>query len=114
MAANLSMEEAINVCTQKQYEGRITVAACNSPSSVTFSGDREAIYQLKKFLSDKDVFVRLLRVNTAYHSHHMGLYSGSYRRALKACNIQPNPMGTAEWYSSVHHGGKMNDSLEAD
>lgn len=36
MAASLSMEEAIKICTQEQYKGRITVAACNSPSSVTF------------------------------------------------------------------------------
>lgn len=44
----------------------------------------------------------------------MSLYSGSYRRALEACNVQPNPMGTTEWYSSVHLGRKMNDPLETD
>lgn len=111
MAAGLSLEEATDICSKAPYKGRATLAASNSPSSVTLSGDKDAIKELEEQLKKESRFARLLRVNTAYHSHHMGAYSGEYLEALKAANIQPGPLGeSTKWYSSVHNGGQIIDS----
>jgi acyl transferase domain-containing protein/NADPH:quinone reductase-like Zn-dependent oxidoreductase/NAD(P)-dependent dehydrogenase (short-subunit alcohol dehydrogenase family)/dienelactone hydrolase len=49
----------------------VCVAARNSPSASTLSGDREALGQVADRLRGAAVFVRELRVDIAYHSHCM-------------------------------------------
>ena len=113
LAAGLSPEEAAEICAQPEYKDRATVAACNSPSSVTLSGDRDAIHELEEKLKKENKFVRLLRVNMAYHSHHMNAYSIPYLQALEVCNIRPATLKTTgtQWYSSVYSGEKVSNSL---
>ncbi|XP_046702057.1 phenolphthiocerol/phthiocerol polyketide synthase subunit C [Silurus meridionalis] len=57
------------------YSGRICLAAQNSPQSCTLSGDKDAIDCLHKSLCDSDdgknLFLRVLDVPAAYHSHMM-------------------------------------------
>ncbi|CAG8935901.1 unnamed protein product [Penicillium salamii] len=53
------------------HSGIATIACINSPSSVTVSGDIEAIDELETILKTQNVFARRLRVRTAFHSHHM-------------------------------------------
>ncbi|XP_020391990.2 highly reducing polyketide synthase PKS6-like [Rhincodon typus] len=57
------------------YSGRLCIAAFNSPSSCTVSGDAKAIDKLYTELSsscgDKNVFLHILDVPAAYHSHLM-------------------------------------------
>ncbi|XP_041817791.1 highly reducing polyketide synthase srdA-like [Chelmon rostratus] len=57
------------------YSGRICLAAFNSPQSCTVSGDADAIENLHKELStsgnSQNLFLRVLDVPTAYHSHMM-------------------------------------------
>ncbi|XP_072910815.1 phthioceranic/hydroxyphthioceranic acid synthase-like isoform X1 [Hemitrygon akajei] len=57
------------------YSGRLCIAAFNSPSSCTVSGDADAIDKLHTDLQssfgDKNVFLHLLDVPAAYHSHLM-------------------------------------------
>jgi acyl transferase domain-containing protein len=71
MAAGQSFEDAATLCSQTQFSGRIVVAANNAPSSVTLSGDLDAIHEAKATINQQKVFTRLLQVDTAYHSHHM-------------------------------------------
>ncbi|KAI0013981.1 hypothetical protein F4779DRAFT_625071 [Xylariaceae sp. FL0662B] len=53
-------------------EEQIKIAAINSPSSVTLSGDVDAIKSLSTILTKEGVFTRVLRTGgNAYHSHHM-------------------------------------------
>uniref|UniRef100_A0A3B4ALM4 Uncharacterized protein n=1 Tax=Periophthalmus magnuspinnatus TaxID=409849 RepID=A0A3B4ALM4_9GOBI len=58
-----------------QYSGKISVAAINSPQSCTLSGDANAIEALYEDLSTSDtsqkLFLRVLDVAAAYHSHMM-------------------------------------------
>ncbi|XP_041670750.1 phenolphthiocerol/phthiocerol polyketide synthase subunit C-like [Cheilinus undulatus] len=58
-----------------KYSGRISFAAFNSPQSCTLSGDADAIESLRKELSastdHKKLFLHLLDVPAAYHSHMM-------------------------------------------
>ncbi|CAI7648491.1 unnamed protein product [Penicillium glandicola] len=61
---------------------RAVVACINSPSSTTVAGDVAAIEELETLLTAEDVFARRLRVDTAYHSHHMEPVAENYRQAL--------------------------------
>ncbi|KAL6232126.1 hypothetical protein BDW75DRAFT_247403 [Aspergillus navahoensis] len=105
MAAGLSSGEATEICMRAEFEGRVTLAASNAPSSVTLSGDADAIHQLEQELKKEKKFARLLRVDTAYHSHHMHACSPAYKEALNVCDIQvSSPATSTKWYSSVYPG----------
>ncbi|RLM00364.1 hypothetical protein CFD26_104016 [Aspergillus turcosus] len=102
LAAGISPEEATLLCQQPGLDGRIGLAAVNSSSSVTLSGDRDAIYQAEQILLKEKKFARLLRVQTAYHSHHMAACAEPYLRALEAAEIQVRSHMSSRWYSSVY------------
>lgn len=103
MAVGLSLMQAKEFIARPQYDGRLTVAASNAPRTVTFSGDLDAIEESKAELSKDEIFARQLKVDTAYHSHHMLACAGAYLESLKGCNIQVNPpkQGACVWNSSV-------------
>ncbi len=61
----------------------LVIACLNSPSSITVSGDSIAINELGKKLSDAKVFARKLKVNVAFHSHHMKPLEFDYLQALQ-------------------------------
>lgn len=63
---------------------RIAIACYNSPSSVTISGDEDAVTALKQKLDEQDVWNRLLRTGgAAYHSPQMLQIASKYYEALK-------------------------------
>jgi acyl transferase domain-containing protein len=68
-AIGLSYEEAQQLLVG--YEDRLSIAAINSPTSVTLSGNEADLETISKVLEDRKVFFRLLRVNVAYHSPTM-------------------------------------------
>lgn len=117
LAAGTSIDDANELCQLPTFEGRMQVAASNSSSSVTLSGDEEAIEEALEILKDEGKFARQLKVDTAYHSHHMIPCSEAYTKSLEACKIEilTPPKGSARWYSSVF-GGKRpakGDGLES-
>lgn len=63
--------------------GRISVACINSPQSTTISGDECAIDELKALLDVESIFARKLRVDQAYHSHHMQRIAAAYHSACE-------------------------------
>ncbi|EEU34613.1 uncharacterized protein NECHADRAFT_106233 [Fusarium vanettenii 77-13-4] len=83
------------------------VLACeNSPSSSTISGDAEKVDQVVEAIKQKmpDMFARKLKVNMAYHSHHMVPLSTEYHDLLKSDLprlTQYLPSAKAEMFSSV-------------
>ncbi|EKD12633.1 beta-ketoacyl synthase domain-containing protein [Drepanopeziza brunnea f. sp. 'multigermtubi' MB_m1] len=79
--------------------GRVTVACMNSPSSITASGDEEAINELAAAVEAKRLFNRKLRVDTAYHSHHMELVAEEYRDSIQ--NIKPQDASSVAFHSSL-------------
>nr|OQO23245.1 hypothetical protein B0A51_12846 [Rachicladosporium sp. CCFEE 5018] len=110
LASGTSLEDAHEICALDMFEGRLCVAASNSPSSVTFSGDTDAILELKDMLDDESTFARLLKVDKAYHSHHMLSCAEAYITAMQSCVPRvaldqsiPHPA----WLSSVHQGKIM-------
>ncbi|MFJ1455974.1 SDR family NAD(P)-dependent oxidoreductase [Nocardia sp. N2S4-5] len=60
----------------------ISVAAINSPSSVTLAGDRDDLEMLRDLLASTGTFARALRVEVPYHSHLMDPILGELRGAL--------------------------------
>ncbi|PYI09963.1 hybrid PKS-NRPS [Aspergillus sclerotiicarbonarius CBS 121057] len=102
MAVGTSYDSAMEFCSGPDFSGRITVAASNSPLSVTLSGDTDAITEAKQHFDNNKIFTRILRVDKAYHSHHMRPCAEPYLRSLEACNIQvQRPCADCTWISSV-------------
>ncbi|ETS86466.1 hypothetical protein PFICI_00294 [Pestalotiopsis fici W106-1] len=104
LAVGTSLEDAQDLCSTEDFAGRVVVAACNSSTSLTLSGDEDAIDEVQSLLEEENKFVRRLRVDKAYHSHHMKPAAEPFLTSLAACDItvlQPRS-GSATWYSSVH------------
>ncbi|KAL8999812.1 MAG: hypothetical protein Q9188_005811 [Gyalolechia gomerana] len=78
----VGMSEAEALTELSRYKGRIALAAINSPSTMTLSGDEDAITELKGKLSERKVFARQLQVAQAFHSHHMYPLAPGYQKAL--------------------------------
>ncbi|KAL4757023.1 uncharacterized protein BDW70DRAFT_171762 [Aspergillus foveolatus] len=114
MAVGTSLEDAREICALPDFEGRIAVAASNSSTSLTLSGDRDAIEEAKAIFDEEKKFARVLKVDTAYHSHHMQPCAQPYLSVLEACKITPaTPDASAPaWFSSVHNGKLISDSSE--
>ena len=98
MAVGMSKEE-VQPIVSSLTSGKVVVACENSQSSITISGDIEAISELKIILDEKKIFARKLAVEVAYHSHHMDFVAEEYFASIehlptqKGCNV--------EFYSSV-------------
>ncbi|KAJ8121482.1 hypothetical protein ONZ43_g2075 [Nemania bipapillata] len=105
MAVSMSPKEAQLFCQQPCFQGKIVVAAENSHSSTTLSGDGEAIEKAKSMLDRKSVFARVLMTDTAYHSHHVDSAREPYSASLKSATIRPARdcfRGACNWYSTVY------------
>ena len=111
MAVGASLEEAAEFCRQESFDGRLQVAAYNSSSSVTISGDEDAIVEAAAALKEEGKFARQLKVSVAYHSAHMLPCAAPYLAALQAAVANAPAKPPAEdgptWYSSVHGGRAM-------
>lgn len=109
LAAGMSYADAQSLCRLDAFEGRVRVAACNSQDSVTFSGDADGIEHVQGVLEDESKFARALRVDKAYHSHHMFPCAEPYIRALEECGCTATEDPASDdgqdtsiaWYSSV-------------
>lgn len=102
MAVPLSESEAEqHISRDPAWKDKIVVACSNSPSSVTLSGDTTAIMEIQKHFEARAVSARLLKVDTAYHSHHMQGISSDYLSSIE----KEVPIATARrdtsFFSSV-------------
>ncbi|TVY94480.1 Polyketide synthase-nonribosomal peptide synthetase [Lachnellula willkommii] len=106
LAVGTSPEDADELCSDRVFKGRIVVAAYNSHSSVTISGDEDAIAELEMVLEDDKIFYRRLRVDSAYHSPHMLPCYDPYIASLRRCGVVPQTPGpnNATWFSSLYDG----------
>ena len=88
--------------------GRVVVACVNSPSSTTLSGDEPAVHYVSEMLRSGGVFNRKLKVETAYHSHHMEKVASSYLKSLKELS-STEIKSDVEFHSSVTGQMKTSD-----
>lgn len=116
MAVEGALEDIEELCSSRRFRGRVVVAAVNSPSSITVSGDEESVRKLQLVLQDEGKFARLLKVDKAYHSHHMRACSDKYLEALSALDIGIEKTSQCTWFSSVHDGvevtGQLSEALQ--
>ncbi|KAI9838887.1 MAG: hypothetical protein M1819_004095 [Sarea resinae] len=92
----------------EDHKDSVTIAAVNSPQSVTLSGDPDAVQLLTQKLTAEGIFARQLHTGgKAYHSFHMKEISGSYesvtseglKRVVQEPPLLRRPLVT--FYSSV-------------
>ncbi len=101
LAASLSQDEA-QIYLSQVAPGSAVVACINSPSSVTLSGDIDAIDQLEATISAQGKFARKLKVTTAYHSPHMREVSPKYLEMIgEMTPAQPDESIKTVMYSSL-------------
>lgn len=108
LAVGTSEDDAQDLLDYPKFRGRACIAAINSPTSVTISGDQDAIDDLKIVFEDEQRFTRILKVDKAYHSHHMRPCAERYSASLGALNVQASCNSQAVWFSSVS-GEEMSD-----
>lgn len=114
MAVGSSVEDVVELCADELFTGRIAMAASNSSSSVTVSGDEDAVEELGFMLDDEKKFNRRLKVDKAYHSAHMLPCAEPYLESLRRCGIQSRvaDQRSCAWYSSVNGCRVAADLLE--
>lgn len=103
MAVATTLEDAQEITELPEFEGRITVAAINSATSMTISGDEDAITEAKVIFNDEREKATILMVDKAYHSHHMTRCSSAYLQSMEGCYVEPkDPSESCSWYSSIY------------
>lgn len=114
LAVGTSWEDAKDLVNLQAFKGRLAIAAHNSSASVTLSGDADAIFHAKKLLDEQKKFARLLKVDTAYHSHHMHACGDPYINALRSCGIhvKHDRSTTCAWFSSVEPSVKCMEPAQ--
>ncbi|KAK0668424.1 putative dual specificity polyketide synthase [Cercophora samala] len=112
LAVGTSLEDAKDLCSLRAFSGRLAVAAHNSSASVTLSGDADAVIQAKKVFDEEKKFARLLKVDTAYHSHHMLPCGDPYITSLREAGVRVKTP-TCAWFSSVVASEKPLEPTEA-
>lgn len=86
----------------------VIIGCENSPSSITLSGDSDNLRNVMASIRKEypEALVRQLRVDCAYHSHHMKPVSSKYAELLSSIKANRTDI---PFYSSVT-GGKLNGS----
>lgn len=100
MAVGLGREDAHHAISQLT-SGKIGIAAVNSPSSVTISGDIQAIEEFERILANQKIFARRLKISVAYHSHHMAALSREYLAVLRKTTKHEGKIGDVIYASPV-------------
>ncbi|KAI1070292.1 hypothetical protein LB507_010325 [Fusarium sp. FIESC RH6] len=112
-AVGMTVEEAAGLLEEHSLSDRISIAAFNSSSSLTLSGDEDAIDETVEILKGQSKFARRLKVDKAYHSAHMQSCAESYLKSLQNCNMKTlEPTGhRPQWFSSVSEDVTMTSTL---
>jgi acyl transferase domain-containing protein/acyl carrier protein len=72
-----------------EFGGAISIAAYNSPESVTLSGDTDALQKAADRLTARDIFNRFLKVEVPYHSRAMDRLRDELLRSLASLSPRP-------------------------
>ncbi|MGA1863714.1 MAG: SDR family NAD(P)-dependent oxidoreductase [bacterium] len=89
---------------------KVSIAAINSPSSVTLSGNKPELEQIAEKLNVKGIFNRFLKVEVPYHSYFMEPLKEDLSHSL--ASIEPK-RNTIPVYSTVTGGRVEKDAFDA-
>lgn len=119
LAVGASQEETQAVIDESDADtSRVVIACINSPLSMTVSGDEEGIEHVQNLAAKKSIWNRRLKVDVAYHSHHMHRVADTYHTligelhpntetalmffsSLKGAKVEPRSLGTRYWVSNL-------------
>ena len=88
LAAGLGAEAAQKLAGD--FSGQVSLAAFNSPKSVTFSGEGAALKKIARILETRGVFNRFLQVKYAFHSRQMDAVKEELLRSLGKIQTAPS------------------------
>ncbi|GHJ39082.1 hybrid non-ribosomal peptide synthetase/type I polyketide synthase [Streptomyces sp. TS71-3] len=92
------------------HRDRVSVAAANSPSSTTLSGDPEVLREIADRLGEEQVFARFLTVQVPYHSVRMDEIKDELLAAL--AGLAPRP-AEVPLYLTAQEGTAHGTELDA-
>jgi acyl transferase domain-containing protein/acyl carrier protein len=107
-AVELPEDEARRVVAG--FEDRLGLAAVNGPTSITLSGDSDALEIALRSLQQRNVFVRVLAGNCAFHSAHMEPLRGELEQTL--ADLRPKSPAVP-FYSTVTGAYTNGQPLDA-
>ena len=86
---------------QKVVGGEAIIACINSPSLITVSGDIAAVDSLQTLATDANYLAKKLKIDTAYHSHHMKEIEAEYLSKLAGIEPSPTSESSPRFHSSL-------------
>lgn len=111
MAVPASADRVQSLLDGLKRQGAV-VACINSPSSVTVSGDEDAVDELEEALKKEGISPRKLNVTVGYHSPHMRQVAKKFEDMMG--KIEPKASTGATFYSTVTgeriDGSELNQS----
>ncbi len=125
LAAAISPDEARPFI--EQFPGAVHLAAVNSPSAVTLSGEAQPLEAILTELTARKVFCRMLKVNYAFHSSQMDPIHGELTSSLRSIDPQAarlplvstvtgkrsdgQELGPNYWWSNVRQSVLFADAI---
>ncbi|KAI1134071.1 putative FSP1 [Hypoxylon sp. FL0543] len=112
VALGLGLEDTEAYLDRLTCGGKAVVACVNSPSSITVAGDLSAVQELETMAKTDGVFARRLKIDAAYHSHHMNPVAGPYLKALRSIPGEETGIASLDStaFSSGVTGARMSDA----
>ncbi|KEZ40819.1 putative lovastatin nonaketide synthase protein [Scedosporium apiospermum] len=114
MAVGTSWEDAHDLLSLRAFRGRLAIAAHNSSASVTLSGDVDAIVHAKKVFDEEKKFARVLKVDTAYHSHHMLPCGDPYDKPVEASEVLRGEYWRDNMQNAVRFADAVKNAMTSD
>jgi len=125
LALGVPFEEAEPLAAS--HQGRVSVAANNSPVSVTLSGDGEALESVAAQFENSSTYCRFLPVKYAFHSAHMEPIREELMAALEGIEAVPaqlpvysavtgeaidgTALGAEYWWRNVRQPVRFADAI---
>ncbi|CAH0050712.1 unnamed protein product [Clonostachys solani] len=114
IAVGLGHDETQSYLERLTSGGKAVIACVNSPSSITVAGDVSAILELEELANAEGVFARRLKVDTAWHSHHMAPIAKVFLYTLESLPKEDTENIALETvrFSSPVTGGRLTHSKQ--
>lgn len=111
-AVSLTPDAIIAQLTALGIDGQVTVAAVNSPKSVTVSGDLAALTVLQNAMIEQNIFFRLLDMDYAFHSPYMDSIERRVHKTLHG--LKPGRAGKRRYISTVTGSELHGEELDCE
>ncbi|HAJ59522.1 MAG TPA: hypothetical protein DCP31_09835 [Cyanobacteria bacterium UBA8543] len=108
-AVELSLADAESLLAK--YEGRLSIAAINSPTSIVLSGEKTALEEVLQTLQQQQIFCRLLPVNYAFHSPQMEPFQDELVQLLQGLNPNSSKIPIISTVTGLAQDGQDFDAV---